>query len=167
MAAELAGVSKKNIINVIKEFGGLEHRLELVGEKEGIRFINDSLSTIPEATIRALETFPDTETLIVGGYDRGLDFKKLGEYLSHTSVKTLILFPESGKRIWEEVYRVIPENKRPEKIDVTSMEQAVRIAFAETMPGRTCLLSPASASFGIFKNYKDRGEQFKKAIENF
>ena len=164
MAATLAGVSIKNIVKVLEEFGGLEHRLELVGEKNGILFYNDSLATIPEASIEAMEALRDTETLIAGGHDRGLDYSCLAEYLKNGQIKTLILFPPTGARIWEEICKTTSEASRPEKFDVTTMEQAVRIAAAETQPGKICLLSPASASFGIFKDYKDRGEQFKHEV---
>lgn len=164
MAAFLAGVSKTNIIKVLEEFGGLEHRLEFVGEKNGVSFYNDSLATVPESSIQALEALPDTETLIAGGHDRGLDYSSLGQYLNKGQIKTLILFPPTGIRIWEEICKVTSEGSRPEKFDVTTMEQAVRIAAAKTTPGKTVLLSPASASFGTFKDYKDRGEQFKREI---
>jgi len=85
--------------------------------------------------------------------------------LTNGQIKTLILFPPSGSRIWEEICKVVPESNRPEKFDVKTMEQAVRIAYAETLPGKICLLSPASASFGTFKDYKDRGEQFKREVQ--
>ena len=163
-AAILAGVSKTNIAKVLEEFTGLEHRLEFAGAKNGILFYNDSLATIPEATIEALKTFPDTQTLIAGGFDRGLDYSGLAQHVGRGQIKTLILFPPSGARIWEEICKITSEGSRPEKFDVTTMEQAVRIAAAETLPGKICLLSPASASFGTFKDYKDRGEQFKKAV---
>jgi UDP-N-acetylmuramoyl-L-alanine---L-glutamate ligase len=164
-AAILAGASIKNIAQVLEEFGGLEHRLEFVGEKNGVTFYNDSLATIPEAAIEAMEALPDAETLIAGGHDRGLDYSILGQYLNKGQIKTLILFPPSGVRIWEEVCKSTSEGNRPEKFEVKTMEQAVRIAAAETTPGKIALLSPASASFGIFKDYKDRGDQFKKEIE--
>ncbi|OGH39373.1 MAG: UDP-N-acetylmuramoylalanine--D-glutamate ligase [Candidatus Levybacteria bacterium RIFCSPLOWO2_01_FULL_37_26] len=164
-AASLAGVSKKNIIKVLSEFSGLEHRLEFVKDVNGIRFYNDSLATIPQATIEALDALPETETLIAGGHDRGLDYVPLAQYLINGQIKTLILFPTTGKRIWEEICKVVSESTRPEKFDVKTMEQAVRIAYAETQPGKICLLSPASASFGIFKDYKDRGEQFKREVD--
>jgi UDP-N-acetylmuramoylalanine--D-glutamate ligase len=163
--AVLAGVSGTNIAKVLEEFGGLEHRLEFVAEKNGVLFYNDSLATIPQAAIEAMETLPDTETLIAGGYDRGLDYSSLGQYLNKGQIKTLILFPPTGSRIWEEVCKFTSEGSRPEKFDVKTMEQAVRIAAAETIPGKTCLLSPASASFGIFKDYKDRGNQFKEEVK--
>lgn len=164
-AAILAGASKINIVKVLEEFGGLEHRLEFVGKKNGILFYNDSLATVPEAAIEAMEALPDTETLITGGYDRGLDYSSLAQYLNKGQIKTLILFPPTGKRIWEEICKVTSEGNRPEKFDVSLMEQAVRIAAAETMPNKICLLSPAAASFGTFKDYKDRGEQFKKEVQ--
>jgi UDP-N-acetylmuramoylalanine--D-glutamate ligase len=163
-AAILAGVSIKNIAKVLEEFGGLEHRLEFVGEKNGIFFYNDSLATVPEAAIEAMEALPDTETLIAGGFDRGLDYSGLAQYLNSGQIKTLILFPPTGERIWNEIIKVIPESNRPEKVDVKTMEQAVRMAAAETAPGKIVLLSPASASFGIFKDYKDRGNQFKEEV---
>lgn len=162
--ATLSGVSKANIVKVLEEFGGLEHRLEFVGEKNGINFYNDSLATVPEATIEALEALPDTETLIAGGFDRGLNYSSLGQYLNKGKIKTLILFAPSGKRIWEEVCKSTSEEERPEKFDVTTMKQAVGIAVAETAPQKTVLLAPASASFGVFKDYKDRGDQFKKEV---
>lgn len=166
IAATLAGVSTTNIAKVLEEFRGLEHRLEFVGEKNGIFFYNDSLSTMPEALIEAIEALPDTETIIAGGYDRGLNYSGLAQYLNKGQIKTLILFSPTGARIWEEICKIAPEGNRPEKFDVATMEQAVRIAAAETAPHKICLLSPASASFGTFKDYKDRGEQFKKEIQN-
>ena len=164
-AASIVGVSQKNMEKVISEFGGLEHRLEFAGEKNGIVFYNDSLATISQAAVEAMEALPQTETLIAGGFDRGLDYSILAEYLRKGQIKTLILFPPSGARIWEEICKAIPEKNRPEKFDVATMEQAVRIAAAETQPGKICLMSPASASFGTFKDYKDRGNQFKKEVK--
>ncbi|MDP3988607.1 MAG: UDP-N-acetylmuramoyl-L-alanine--D-glutamate ligase [Candidatus Levybacteria bacterium] len=164
MAASLAGVSKENIVKVLKTFKGLEHRLEFVGEKDGIKFYNDSLATIPKAVIEALKTLKETETLIAGGYDRGADFSILGEVIVKSNIKTLVLFLPTGKKIRDAVEKAGKNDI--EKFDVTSMEQAVRIAFAETSHGKICLLSPASASFGLFKDYKDRGEQFKKEVKN-
>jgi len=164
MAANLAGVGTDDIKSVLQSFTGLEHRLEYVGEKYGIRFYNDSLATIPEAAIEALESFEgEVGTLIAGGFDRGNDYSKLAEYLVKSSVETLILFPQTGDKIWQAVVAAGGE-KKIKKFDVTSMHQAVFLASEETTAGKICLLSPAAASFGTFKNYKDRGEQFKKEV---
>lgn len=166
MVAILCNVNIRSIRSVLKNFGGLSHRLEYIGVKNSVRFYNDSLSTVPQATIQALEALPDTETLVAGGYDRGLDYSELGDYLRKSQVKTLILFPTSGDRIWQAVCKGGKSVDELEKFDVATMEQAVRIAAAETGPGKICLLSPASASFGIFKDYKDRGDQFRKEVNN-
>ncbi len=164
MVAVICNVSLKAIKNVLKRFGGLPHRLEYVGEKNGVVFYNDSLSTIPQATIQALETLSNTQTLIAGGYDRGIDYSSLAQYLSKDQIKTLILFPPSGARIWDAICGVTSKINRPDKFDVKTMREAVRLASDKTLSGKICLLSPASASFGIFKDYKDRGDQFKKEI---
>jgi len=165
MTAILAGVKKEAISEVLKTFSGLEHRLEFSGEKYGIKFYNDTLATIPEAAIEAVEAFSgEVETLIAGGHDRGLDYSELGRYLVKSSVTNLILFMPSGKRIWEEVVKAGGENKI-KKFEASSMREAVLIASEETESGKICLLSPAAASFGTFKDYKDRGEQFKKEVE--
>ncbi len=162
MVAYLAGVSKENIAHVLRSFRGLEHRLEFVRELENVRFFNDSLATIPQATIEALDALGETETLITGGFDRGLDYKDLGVEIADSGVKNLILFPVTGEKIWQAVCAAT--KNPPEKFEITTMQQAVRIAFAETGSGKICLMSPASASFNLFKNYKDRGEQFKKEV---
>ena len=162
MAAYLAGVSVANIAAVSKTFSGLEHRLEFVRTVGNVSFFNDSLATLPQATISALEALRETETLITGGFDRGLDYKDLAKAIVQSGIKTLILFPTTGARIWKEICE--ETDNPPEKFEVTSMEQAVRIAFAETTPGKICLMSPASASFNLFKNYKDRGNQFKEEV---
>jgi UDP-N-acetylmuramoylalanine--D-glutamate ligase len=162
IAATLADVSILNIQHVLKTFKGLEHRLEFVREVGSIRFFNDSLATIPQATIEALDALEEVETLIAGGFDRGLDYKDLGTKIADCGVRNLILFPITGEKIWQAVCDAT--KNLPERFDVTTMQQAVRIAFAETTPGKICLMSPASASFNLFKNYKERGEQFKKEV---
>ncbi|MEK7571485.1 MAG: UDP-N-acetylmuramoyl-L-alanine--D-glutamate ligase [Patescibacteria group bacterium] len=164
MAARLAEVSTKYIIEVLKTFYGLPHRLEYVGEKQGIRFYNDSLATVPEATIGALDAFAgEVETLIAGGHDRGVDYNELGQYLVTSGVRTTILFPTTGEKIWEAIVTAGGE-KKIKKLDVHSMHEAIVYALDETNSGKICLLSPAAPSFGVFKNYKDRGDQFKKEV---
>lgn len=161
--ARFFGVPDKIIKHSLTSFTPLPHRLEFVGEYRGIRFYNDSLATIPEATIHALEALgSDVETLIAGGFDRGLSYTTLGEYLTKSSVKTLILFPDTGKKILKAVtYHV----SRITYHDVTTMEEAVKLAHEHTPRGKICLLSPASASFNLFENYEDRGNQFKEWVQ--
>jgi UDP-N-acetylmuramoylalanine--D-glutamate ligase len=159
------GVKDEKIIKALKKFKRPDHRLEFIGEKKGIRFYDDSISTIPEATIFALDSLgSDVETLIVGGFDRGIKFEKIAEKIVKSSVRNLILFPTSGEKILREV------KKRKGKVKsyaFTDMKEAVKKCFAVTSAGRICLLSPASPSFGIFKDYKERGDLFKKYIKDF
>lgn len=166
LATYLSGVQISNIERVLKEFPGLPHRLEFVGEHHGIRFYNDSLATIPAATIEGAGALGgDVETLIAGGHDRGSDYSELGQFISNSKIRTLILFPPTGERIWEAVCQILPNEKlRPRKIDASSMKEAVLAAYEHTSPHKICLMSPGAASFGIFKNYKVRGDQFKKNV---
>lgn len=163
----LLNITKKNIQRSVAEFKSLPHRLEFIGTFRGVNFYNDSLATIPEATMHALEALgPDVATLIVGGYDRGIDYSALGQYISERQgLKTLILFPDTGLKIWENVQQSF--GKRPIIIDhyqVNTMKEAVDKAFQMTPHNKICLLSPASASFNLFKDYQARGEAFKEAV---
>lgn len=162
----LVGVTHDEILLGLQQFKTLPHRLEPLGTFAGIDFYNDSLATIPQATIHALETLGSrVETLIAGGYNRGLQFDILGAYIAHkTEIETLILFPETGERIWKAVVTANPKTTIKKYI-VNTMEDAVKKAFLTTHKGKTCLLSPASASFNLFKDYADRGEQFKLYVK--
>ncbi|MBI2041914.1 MAG: hypothetical protein HYT20_02770 [Candidatus Nealsonbacteria bacterium] len=152
-----------------KKLKFLPHRLEYVGKFKGIKFYNDSLSTVTEPAIEALDFFGESvQTMILGGYDRGMSFKKLAKRLSESKIKTFILFPTTGKRIWQELRklnRVKFELNSVKFYFVNSMEKAVKLAYNHTDKGKICLMSPASPSFGIFKDYAERGDAFKKFVK--
>jgi UDP-N-acetylmuramoylalanine--D-glutamate ligase len=154
-------IPAKTIARALKEFKPLAHRLEYVGKFQGIEFYNDSLSTIPETCMEALDFLGDkVETLILGGFDRGLNFDKLAQRIKKSKVKTLILFPTTGQKIWQ----ALGKNKI-RGLFVKDMKIAVELAYANTQKGKVCLMSPASPSFGIFLDYAQRGDLFKKFVK--
>lgn len=160
--AKMFNIPEEIVDRAITNFKPLPHRLEFVAEKNGIKFYNDSLATNPHATIHGLKILGDeVETLIAGGFDRGVDYSILGPIIANSQIKNLILFPVTGEKIRQAVQNA---GGTQEKFDVDSMEEAVKKAFKVTSPGKICLMSPASASFNMFKDYADRGEQFKKLV---
>ena len=156
-------VADKKIEEAIINFRPLPHRLEFITETQGIRFYNDSLSTIPEATAAALSALGENvETLIAGGYDRGLDYSVLGQVIAKSKIKNMILFPDTGTKIWKAVSLKIKNLKlKIRKFDTDNMQDAIETAFKRTTPGKIVLLSPASSSFNMFRDYADRGDQFR------
>lgn len=163
MAAALAGVSKENIVHVLKTFKGLEHRLELVGEINGVRYYDDSFSTIPETAITAIESFKNPEILILGGSGKNSDFTELGKVISEAkNIKAIIGVGTE----WGKIRNKIHNTKYIIQIveDLKTMRDIVNASAKLSKSGDIVLLSPACASFGMFKNYEDRGEQFKHEV---
>ncbi len=159
-------IPAETLSRAICSFRPLPHRLEQVGAANGVTYINDSISTVPEASINALETFGSSvSTIILGGFDRGVSFTALADYLMHTAVTTIILFPPSGERIANAIQQhpLFLESKR-RLLKVQTMDDAVRIAAQYSPPSTVCLLSPASPSFPIFKNFEERGSIFREAV---
>lgn len=162
MAAHLAGVSITSIKQVLFSFKGLEHRLELVASVNGVEYYNDSFSTTPETAIAAIESFKNPEILILGGSSKNSDFKELGQVIgAKTNIKAII-----GVGVeWERIKQEIKKTTAIMEIEgAKNMQQIVLAASKIAAPGDVVLLSPACASFGMFKNYKDRGNQFKEEV---
>jgi len=162
-AARIEGVSFKNIAEVLKTFKGLEHRLELVDTIKGVRYYDDSFSTTPETATAAIEAFSDPEILILGGSSKNSNFEELGEVISDSeNIKAIIGI---GKE-WEKIKQQIAYSKSQIVFieGAKDMETVVKAASKIAQTGDVVLLSPACASFGLFKNYKDRGEQFKQEV---
>jgi len=147
---------------VIVNFANLEHRLELVAVIKGIRYFDNSFSTTPESTILDLESFQSPIIQIAGGADKGANFRPLAKIIKQ-KVKFLILLPgQATWRLKKELATVeFPKNKIKE---TPSMAKAVSAAKAQSVAGDIVLLSTACASFGLFKNYKERGNLFKRYV---
>ena len=158
-------VDDDTIRQVAKTFGGVEHRIELVRVKDGIKFYNDSIASSPSRTIAGLRSFPEKVILIAGGYDKHIPYDVLGpEICAH--VKKLFLGGATGEKIRQAVISC-PEYD-PESLEIVecgAFEPAVRAAAAAAKPGDVVLMSPASAAFDQFKNFMVRGEFYKKLIK--
>lgn len=158
-------VSDETIRQVARTFGGVEHRIELVRVKDGVRFYNDSIASSPSRTIAGLRSFPEKVILIAGGYDKHIPYDVLGpEICAH--VKKLFLGGATGEKIRQAVI-FCPEYD-PKALEITdcgSFEPAVRAAAAAARPGDVVLMSPASAAFDQFKNFMVRGDFYKKLVK--
>jgi UDP-N-acetylmuramoylalanine--D-glutamate ligase len=146
--------------DLIENFNPLEHRLEFVVEKNGILFYNDSIATIPEASIAAIQALKKVETIILGGFDRGIFYDDLISFLaSREEVKNIIFMGEAGERM-REIFRSMKQQKKD--YFVSSMEEAVSIAIDNTTKTNICLLSPAASSYDTYNNFEERGRAYKK-----
>ena len=151
----------------IKNFHGLEHRLELVGPKNGISFYDDAISTTPESTMVAIDYLDGKlATIFLGGEDRGYDFNSLAKKLKKIKISNIVFFPVSGKRIKEALKKVYGSESLPNFLDTRDMNAAVQFAAKNTEKGKAVLLSTASPSYSIFKNFEEKGKLFKEAINN-
>jgi len=163
--ASMFEIASPTIVEAIRSFRPLPHRLEPVGTYNGVEFYDDSIATVPDATLAALDALgKNVQTLILGGHERHLDYSDLGSRLP-ANIRTVILFPTTGQRIWDAIETHSRNAAKPDPFFVSDMEQAVRIAYQRTTPGGICLLSPASPSFGMFKDYRERGDSFKTFVK--
>jgi UDP-N-acetylmuramoylalanine--D-glutamate ligase len=154
-----------NDINAIERglylFKGLPHRLQLVRELDNVKYYDDSIATIPGAAIAALKAFDNSKVIILGGSSKGSDFSELGKELKKHDVRAILIGDESEKIA--NSCRIAGFSDY-EIMDNTTMVEIVKKAKSLSKKGGVVLLSPASASFGLFKNYSDRGDQFIDAV---
>ena len=156
IASEVFGIDEDVIMDAIADFTGLDHRLQHIGCIDGVDYYDDSISTIPGATIEALRSVPRVRTVLIGGMDRGISYDELIVYINKHPEFNYILMYDSGKRI----YDVVDHLKNC--IYRSTLEEAVSEARKITPFGFGVLLSPAAASYGYFKNFEERGDAFRK-----
>ncbi|MBM4044393.1 MAG: UDP-N-acetylmuramoyl-L-alanine--D-glutamate ligase [Planctomycetes bacterium] len=164
-AAWLAGARQDDIAHALRTFPGLEHRLEFVAEVAGVRYFNDSKATTPEASCIALRAFDAPIVLIAGGYDKGAPFDAFAAECAQRA-KHVVLIGKTAQKI-----AALIEAKRqgisPSLTLAPSFPSAVAAAKSAAAPGDIVLLSPACASYDMFRNYEDRGNQFKSLVAHF
>ena len=156
--SEILGLDLDQTRKTINSFEPLSHRLELVGEYNEIKYYDNSIGTIPQATMEAVKALGDVDTLIIGGMDRGIDYTDFIQFLNESNISHIICMPVTGHNIAKKL--------TPEKSYIVSdLDEAVKIAKMITRKGKSCLLSPAAASYGFFKNFEEKGDLFKKLVK--
>ena len=139
--------------------------MEFVGEFKGVKYYNDSIATIPEATINCVEALKDVNTLIIGGMDRKIDYSKFIDFLINSDIENIVCLPDVGTFIGDEILNIQKDKNYLKNIyKVSDMEKAVDVSKRVTKQNKICLLSPAAASYGFFNNFKERGEIFKRLV---
>ena len=161
IVSNILGISNENFIDSLKTFEPLPHRMEYIGEVRGNKYYNDSISTIPEATINAIKSIPNIKTVIIGGMDRGINYQKLIDFIPYSDVENIVFLPDSGVRIMNELKGRCNKNL----VLASDLENAVNIASEITSCGGI-LLSPAAASYGFYKNFEERGNHFKECVNS-
>jgi UDP-N-acetylmuramoylalanine--D-glutamate ligase len=159
IAASTLGIRKEKIREAVKTFESLEHRMEYVATVRGVTFYNDSKATNVNSTWFALESLEKKVVLILGGIDKGNDYSLI-EDLVKEKVKAIVCMGLDNKKIhnaFKDVIKTI--------VDTQSSHDAVTTAFSLASKGEAVLLSPACASFDLFKNYEERGKKFKEAVK--
>jgi len=163
LACSAYGIDYRELILHLYTFKPLEHRLEPVGTFGGVTFVNDSISTIPQAAIAACNTLKRVDFLLLGGFDRDIDYSPLAEYLKQNPIPHLLFTGKAGERMMKLMEGVATGSKTM----YSSMEEAFNYLKAHAKSGDVCLLSPAASSYDQYKNFEERGRKFKSLSESF
>lgn len=161
-AARCLGISEEDILAAVENFGGIENRMEPIGEYYGIKFYNDAIATIPHAVECAVEALDDVDTLIFGGMDRGIDCSEFEKYLDKCKLKNIIGMPDTGVNICN---ALLEKGCTKNIIIAETMEEAVDAAFRFTARGRSCIMSPAASSYNVYKDFEHKGRHYKELVK--
>lgn len=156
--AKLLNLDMEQAIKSVNNFHTLKHRLEFVGKYDDVIYYDNAIATVPMATIEAIKALKIVDTLIIGGMDRGIDYSGFINYLSNSSITNIICMPKTGHDIAKKL-------KRKNVYITQNLEDTVAIAKKVTAKGKICLLSPAAASYGFFKNFEEKGDLFQKLVK--
>lgn len=145
----------------IKKFNGLKYRMEYIGKYHNINYYNDTIATIPDATINAVKAIKNIDTLIFGGMDRKIDYSEFIEFLRNSEISNLICMPTTGTNIGK-----LLEDTSKNILYTSTLEEAYEFSKKYTAEGMSCLLSPAAASYEFFKNFEEKGAKFESIVRN-
>lgn len=162
------GISDEEFTKGLISYNPLPHRLQYIGTIDGVKYYDDSISTICDTTIQALKSVENVQTVLIGGMDRGIDYDELIEFLADNSVSNIVLMYDTGKRIFNEINELPNEvkHKFESRLYLTQdLDEAVDIAKKYTTEGNCCVLSPAAASYGYFKNFEERGNKYTELVK--
>ncbi len=162
-AVKNRGISTDQCLESLPFFQPLPHRMELLGTYNGLTFYNDSISTVPQSTIAAVRSLPETDVLLLGGYDRGLDYSELTDFLTTTTVSYFLFMGKAGEKMYRQMQKSATGKTL---IPVKDLQEAVE-TIGNLKNISTCLLSPAAASYDAFHNFEHRGDTFRQLIETF
>jgi UDP-N-acetylmuramoylalanine--D-glutamate ligase len=160
LAAQILNIDNAVIRESLQQFAGVNHRLQYVATIRGVRYINDSKATNVNSCWYALESMTGPTVLILGGTDKGNDYSEIDALVQEKCCALIFMGKDNSKLIQHFAQTQLPY------VSVDSLQQAVDHAYQIARPGETVLLSPCCASFDLFKNYEDRGDQFMKAVRN-
>lgn len=164
VVAKILKITDEKIKEATERFIPLPHRLEYIGTFKNISFYDDAIATTPQATIAAIKALKNIGCLILGGLDRGYNFWPLIKLVNKKMIPVLIFFPESGKKMKEYLYQIKNKNYSPKILETKKMGDAVKFAYQYTPQNTICLLSTASPSYSLWRNFEEKGNLFKKFV---
>lgn len=159
--AKLKGLDLEKAKESVSKFKGLKYRMECIGTFDDVTYYNDTIATIPEATINAIKAIGDVDTLIFGGMDRHIEYGELIDFLEKSSISNLVCMPTTGFTIGN----ILKEKCNKNIFFVNTLEEAYQVSKENTAKGMSCLLSPAAASYEFFKNFEEKGKAFEEIVK--
>lgn len=162
-AAKAMGADEASIRRAIENFEGIPNRMEYFGTYGGVDYYNDSIATIPEAVLCAVEAIGNVGTLIIGGLDRGLDYSEFEKALSVLDIDNLVCLPETGHNIADNIAKI---GSKARVFKVADLPEAVDKCIEYTEKGKSCIMSPAAASYNIYRDFEEKGNHFKQLVKD-